>query len=316
MDLSIIIFTFNVVVPVFLIILLGFILKRIKFLETGFAPFCSKIVFNIALPALIFIKLHHLDLKNIIDFSQIGFCYFGIISTFLLAWALAKILVKNDTDQGAFIHACFRSNTAIISLPLVYNAFGEQGLVNIALVLTALIPLNNSLGVLSLTLPKSNGRKADFIQIAINILKNPLIMAAIAAGIFSYVNLPVGSILFKTGNYLANLTIPLALLAIGSSLSLTKLRLDIKPVLLASAIKIMLMPLIFTAAAIWFGFRGVELATIFFLFSAPVAVSSYIMAEAMEGNSNLASSSIVISTTFSVITISIGTFLLRFFGFF
>ncbi len=309
-------FTINVVAPVFLIILLGFILKKAKLINEEFTAIGSKVVFNIGLPCLIFIKLSQVDIKALINFKQIAFCYFGTILVYVIAWIGSKPFIKNGDDRGVFIQGCFRGNYAIIGIPLAYNLFGDAGLINSSILLIAVLLINNLFAVLALTIPPHKGYNLSLQKTFMKIVTNPLILAPMIALPFSYFRVGINPVIQNTFSHLANLTIPLALLSIGGSLKFINIKQTFKLAIIASITKIIIMPLILTILAIKIGFRGVDLASIYFLFTAPTALASYIMADSMGCNPKLASTIVILTTTMSVITISIGIFFLNIFGLF
>ena len=136
-------------------------------------------------------------------------------------------------------------------------------------------------------------------------------MAICAALPFSYFNITLPEFTIKTGQYFANMTLPLALLCIGASLDFKVLRHNIKEAALACSAKLILVPLVMLVIAIPLGFRGQELGVLFFMASAPTATGSYVMVRALGGNSVLAANIIVSSTIFSLITTSLGITILK-----
>jgi malonate transporter and related proteins len=316
MSLANVIFTINVVAPVFIIVILGYFLKKIGLLTENFANIGSKLVFNISLPSLIFIKLFQVNLQNLINFKQIGFCYFGTLLFYFFAWFISKPYIKNGDHRGVFIQGCFRGNYAIIGIPLAYNLFGDPGLINASVLLISVLLINNFLAVIALTIPPCKETKISTMKIIKKIVTNPLIIAPLIAIPFSYYKINLNPIFFKTLTQLSSLAIPLALISIGATLKFENLKESIKIASFATITKIIIMPFILTIIAVKIGFRGVELASLYFLFAAPTAVASYIMADAMQCNAKLASTIVILTTTISIFTISIGVFILNFLGLF
>jgi malonate transporter and related proteins len=316
MDFTNLTFTINIVAPIFIIIFLGFIFKKLNLINEAFASVGSKLVFNIALPTLIFLKLITVDIKSIINYKQLAFCYFGTILVYIIAWIISKYHFTDGKDRGVFIQGCFRGNYAIIGLPLIYNLFGDSGIVNAAIVLIGILPLNNILAVIALTVPSKKENNIKISKILFKIITNPLIIAPVLALPFSIFQIPIHLTLIKTGNYLANLTIPLALLSIGASLHFKDIKKELNTAVASTIIKIIIMPITLTFIAIKLGFSGINLGSIFFLFATPTAVASYIMADAMNSNSKLASTIVIMTTSLSVITISIGIYILTLLNYF
>jgi malonate transporter and related proteins len=310
------IFTIHVVAPIFILIFLGVILKKINLIDDNFSQKSSALVYKFAIPALVFIKLANVDMQNIINKNQILFCYIGIISFFILLWIGASLFIKDKKNRGIFIQGSFRSNYAIIGLPLVLNIFGDQGLANAAILLAAILPLHNILAILALTMHNHSENKISIKKFFILILTNPLILAPFCALPFTLFKIPIAPTINITFTYLAGLTIPLSLIAIGGSLRINSLKKGLKTAIGATIIKSIILPLTFTILAIKLGFRGISLSSIYFYAAAPTAINSYVMAKEHNCNSELASLIIVTSTIASLITISIGVFALTSLGYF
>jgi hypothetical protein len=143
------------------------------------------------------------------------------------------------------------------------------------------------------------------------IVTNPLIISILAAIPFSYFKIRLPNFVATTIDYLATLTLPLALLGIGGALNFASIKKDFKLALAATFIKIVLLPAGLTYAAFHIGIMGDDLVALFMLFATPTAVVSYIMAEAMGCNSELAGNIIVMTTLGSIFTISLGIFILK-----
>jgi len=180
--MSTFLFSVNAVVPVFIIILLGLFLRRRRIIDAQFVSVSQKLVFMIALPALIFESIASTDPGEVFDGPLVVFALGGTVSIFFLAWLVAGRFIAQRQSLGAFIQSVYRSNFAIIGLPIIGSMFGATGAAKGAIVLSLAMPLFNVLAVviLSVTGPRSN--EVDFKSILLGILKNPLIIAT-AAGI-------------------------------------------------------------------------------------------------------------------------------------
>ncbi len=205
----------GLVTPVFLIIILGYFLKKIGLINDAFVTLSSKVVFTVALPALIFTEVSKLSLNELLDFKIIAFIYAGTIISFLLVWFLSKPFIKEGNDRGVFIQGSFRGNFAIVGLALISSVFGNGVLSKAALILGFTIPLYNVLAVIALTLPVRVERNLNYTHTFYEILKNPLIIAVLVGLLFSYFSIPIPGVIFKTVDYVAALALPLALIGLG-----------------------------------------------------------------------------------------------------
>ena len=305
------IFIFNTVLPVFIIVALGFVLRKAGLINDNFVSLSSKIVFNVSLPVLIFIEIARIDLDNILNFDLILFVYAGTIILYLSIWFLSKFFTKNGYDRSVVIQGSFRGNFAIVGLALITNIFGIDKLGKASLVLAFIILLYNVLAVIALTVPVRREKNLELKSVVWEIAKNPLIISVILALPFSYFKIPINELLLKSADYVAALALPLALLGIGGFLRFTDVREGIKLSGFTTIFKLILMPLAATIFAIQYGFKNEDLGIIFILFACPTAVASFIMADAMGVNSKLAGNIVLVTTVLSVFTIAVGLFILK-----
>jgi hypothetical protein len=308
-----IVFTANIVAPVFLIIAVGYLAKKRKIINEVFVDVTSKFVFRISLPVFIFLEISELDLSQVFDIDQIVFITSATFITYLLIWIGTFPFIKNPEDKSAFIQGAFRGNYAIVGLALISNLFGDDALGKATLILAFLLPVYNVLAVIVLTVPKHQG-KINFKSILVEILFNPLILAVILALPFSYFKIKLPEMFITTGNYFADLALPLALVGIGGSLNIDNLKRASTLAFFSSIIKIVILPLILTFAAIFLGYRNDDLGIMFIVFACPTAIASFVMADVMGANSKLAGNIIMITTLGSVFTIAIGILMLKSFG--
>lgn len=308
-----IVFTANIVAPVFLIIAVGYFAKKRKIINEVFVDVTSRLVFQISLPVFIFLEISELDLSQVFNVDQILFITLSTIITYLLIWAGTTPFIKNPEDKSAFIQGAFRGNYAIVGLALISNLFGNDALGKATLILAFLLPVYNVLAVIVLTVPKHQG-KINFISMFREIILNPLILAVVFALPFSYFKLKLPEIFITTGNYFADLALPLALVGIGGSLNIQNLKRASTLAFSSSIIKIVVLPLLLTFLAIFLGYRNDDLGIMFIVFACPTAIASFVMADVMGANSKLAGNIIMITTLGAVFTISLGILLLKSFN--
>ncbi len=304
-------FSIFLVAPVFLIVALGYILKKMGMINENFVTISSKIVFNISLPALIFFEISSIDLSEVLNVSQISFIYIGTIISFGFSWIAADFFSNNNKDKASFIQGSFRGNFAIVGLALVVNFYGVGSLGKASLALAFTIPLYNVLSVVALTIPLRQEKQINYNKLILEIAKNPLIIAVLAAVFFSYFHISIPDVLIVTGDYLAALTLPLALIGIGGFLSFSDIIRRDALTIIPTILKLVIFPVAATFIAYLLDFRGMDLGIIFILFACPTAIASFVMAEAMGANSRLAGNILLLTTLASVITITLGLFILK-----
>lgn len=304
-------FTASITAPIFFIGFLGYLLKRVGLIDDAFINTASKLVFMITLPALVFMSISRTDFHAVFNPEQLGFVLIGTLISFIALWFLAKRWIKQPEDLGVFIQGAFRSNYGIIGLAVSYNLFSDSGLAQASLLLALVIPLFNVLSIIALTLPAKHQGGSSIGNTVLEIVKNPLIIAVLLALPFSYFGFQLPEIAQKTGRYFANLTLPLALLAIGGSLNMKSLRSTSSQATWATLSKLLFIPLILTLAAWAYGFKGQDLTMLMVLFGCPTAAASFVMAKAMGGNEKLAANIILMTTIGSILSLSAGIYIMR-----
>lgn len=302
---------FELITPVFLIVGLGFFLKKIKIINDNFVSISSKVVFNVSLPALIFVEISSIQLGKVFNPGLLLFAAAATIISFLIVWAASKLFIKEGRDLASFLQGSIRGNFAIIGLAIIANLYGPESLGKASILLAFIIPLYNVLSVIALTVPLRKEKQMNLSGTLFEILKNPLIIAVILAVPFSWLGIELNYTVKRTVTYLSSLTLPLALIGIGGFLSFTDIKRDSVKAFYASVIKLVLIPLVVIYAAYLRGYKGEDLGMLFILFGCPTAIASFVMAEAMGVNSKLAGNILLMTTLGSILTITLGLFILK-----
>lgn len=154
-------FIINIVLPVFLLVIVGIILKLLKIVDDSFVKITSNFVFKVSLPALVFMKLYNVDLERTIDVKMILIVISGIVLTYFIGFAIAKFYKLEPENEGVFVQGSFRSNYAIIGLAIILRMFGQEALSKASFLLLFALPIYNLLGVIALTLPHAVNNKLD-----------------------------------------------------------------------------------------------------------------------------------------------------------
>lgn len=302
-------FSFSVTGPIFILLALGVGLMRVGMLTDAFVAIGSRLVFTIALPALLFVSISKTRIEQSANLTLVAFGVAATLVSFLLLEWLAKLAVEPERDRGVVVQGAFRSNMGIIGLAFVVNAYGDAGLVVASLYVGFVTILFNVLSVV--TLARSLHRSQGVSRIVRGVAGNPLIIAIVAALAVSWLAIELPRVVLQSGQYLADLSLPLALLCTGAALDFKSLRLELRNAVLASASKLVLIPLLFTAGGFLVGLRGTELGIVLLMSSAPTAAASYVMVRAMGGNAPLAANIVALTTLGSLASTSVGIMLLR-----
>lgn len=342
--------TVNAVVPIILLIVLGYALKRIGFLKGDFLKIGNKLVFNILLPCMLFINIYDsmqsfADIRwDVVIYSVVVVCViFGI------GLLVAILSTKKSERRGVILQCAFRSNFAIIGLALVERLGGDTSLAGIVSAFS--IPLFNILAVIALSVfvgrreepvqleigqeVKTVKRGSEFKKILLDIVKNPLIIGVAAGLVFVAVReieraicggeVPFSfkihlKFLYTAVNDLKLIASPLALIILGGQFEFSAVKGMTKEIIAGTVMRVVVTPLIGIGCAVLlslthlFTFGAEVYPTLIALFATPVAVSSAIMAGAMKNDEQLATQLVVWTSISSIVTIFLTVFLLMTFG--
>ena len=303
----------EIVLPVFLVIALGYGIRRIGLVDRSFFVQVNRLIFYVCLPLLLFYKISTADFSASFNFKLVVATSGAVGCCFLFAYLLGSVGRFTAPIHGAFCQGSFRGNLAYIGLAIVYNAYGDAGLTRAGILLGFLVPVLNFFAILALTLP-GHKQRSTTLDIVRQIIYNPLILASLAGILWSYFQLPMPTVLDRTLSIATGMTLPLALLAIGESFSLEKIRGDVGKAGLAVALKLILLPLVTAGFMLMFGISGLDFAIGLLMAGAPTAVATYIMACAMGGDGDLAGTIVIMATGFSALSYTLLLFGLQLYG--
>jgi len=311
-------FSINCVFPLFLIIMLGWALKDRGVINRTVVNALNTIAFNVTLPLLLFRDIATANFGELFAPVFILYAIVGSFLTFGITWVLAEVFIKDKTTIGSFVQGSYRGNYAIIGLFLISSVLGHTG--KGALITAFAVPLYNVLAVVVLSARSKSSQKIKLKKTLLNIVKNPLIIGILAGVPFSVFHIPLFSLpetksIAGTIHYLLNITNPIALLAIGASISKTTMKGSLPKAFAATVIKIIISPAIFTGIAYRLreplGFNGEDLLVLFIMFGVPTAVASFIMASKMNNDENLAANIVLLTTLLSIFTLTFGLYLFK-----
>lgn len=307
------IYSLNATVPIFVIIVIGFWLRRRGVINEGFISAANKINFKLALPCMLIIDMMSIDLKSNFDVRYILYCAIVTSISFWVIWGLAKVFIKDKKIIGAFVQGSFRSSAAVLGTALIVNIYGNSSMAPFMMI--GSVPLYNIYSVIVLTFEADTKQEKTIGKAIKGIFTNPIILS-IAAGLFlAYFRIKFPVMLDSTVRTLGKMTTPLALLAIGAGFNGSEAIKKIRPALVASCLKLVIIPLAFLPIAINMGFRDEKLIALLIMLGAPTTPSCYIMAKNMDNDADLTTSIVVLTTMLSAFTITAMLFVLRFYGY-
>ena len=308
------VFSLNATMPLFLLAVLGWLMMRFGLFTAEFVRVADKFVFQVALPAMLFRDIATADIREIFDARFVAYCMLATTAMFGVTWALTVLLMKDKSMVGAFVQASARGSAAVMGIAFVNNIYGSSGMA--PLMLVAAVPLYNIYSVIILTV-HARGVQRDgraLKRALVNVLKNPIIIGVVAGLPFSVLGIQVPTVPLKIVNNLAAMATPLALLAIGAGFEGRRALKKIRPTLLSSLIKLVLIPAALIPFAVWAGFRGPELVALLVMLGAPTTVTCYAMAKQMGNDEVLTSSCVMTATLLSSVTLTGWIFLFRSLG--
>ena len=291
----------QIVAPVFLIIAMGWAIRRIGLVDDVFFEQSNRLVFYVCLPLLLFHKIGTADFSASFNIRLILAVAGATGCCFLLAWLLGKRRGYSAPVLGAFCQGSFRGNLAYIGLALIYNAYGDPGLARAGILLGFMVPVLNFFAVLALSLPGQKQR-IRYGRIARQMAANPLILSSLFGICWSFFHLPMPIVLHRSLSIASGMTLPLALVAIGGNFSTARLRGDLAAAGLATLIKLLVLPLVTACFLFFLGVTGLDYAIGLLMAGAPAAVATYIMACQMGGDGRLAGTIVVMSTGASALS--------------
>ncbi len=308
------IFTVNAILPIFLTMALGFFLKQIGFLKKDFLDQLNRFVFYIGTSALLFADTSKANFRQIFDGQFVLYILSMVLLTVVLWWVIVPRFEKDRVKAGTLIHCGYRSNFAILGLPLAKNLLDVAGVGKTAMVLAFGVPLFNVIAVVCLSY--WSGTKGDYKSVAKKIVTNPLVIGALSGLLLAVFDLRLPKAIDTSISYLANTTMGLGLILLGGSFDIKKFIENFHMTIFGSLLKVVFAPILMLTVTLLLGYRGDE-AVIAFIFSgAPTAISSYAMAKEMGSDSELTSGIIICSTGLCIITLFVGIYLMRTFGIF
>lgn len=324
------IFAFNSVSPIICTVAIGYILKKIGLISGDFAKNANKLVFRVFLPAMLFLNVYGIDNLSLVNFGYVLYALISLLIIFGLAIPTVLLLTDKKKCRGALLQSVFRSNYALIGIPLASSLFPGEGAAVATLLSAIMVPAFNILAVISLSIFNNNGEKPNFKKVVGGIAKNPLILSIfaglIALGIRAiFVHLGISfrisgvPAIHTTLKYLSNVATPLALLVLGAQFEFSAIPHLKREIISGVVLRSVIVPLLGIGVA-YLAFRnsfsGAQFAALVAVFCTPVAVSSVPMAQEMGADAELAGQLVVFTTITSAFTVFVTSFLLRAAGIF
>ena len=304
----------NAVLPMCLIMALGYGTRRLGWIRREEISAINKIAFRIFLPCLLYYNVYCSDLSGSFDPLLMAYAVGGVLLTFGLSLGYTLLTEKLPERRGVMIQGMFRSNYVIMGIPVATALLGSDQLGTVSILIAVVVPLFNMLAVVVLEVFR--GQKPKPLHILGQIAKNPLVIAS-ALGILTLaagIRLP--HILERTIQNVSAIASPLQLFLLGAFFQFSGLKTYRRELVTVSAAKLIVSPGLFLGLGALLGFRGVAFVSLIGIFASPTAVNSFTMAQQMGGDAELAGDIVVTTSAVSILTMFLWIFLFKSLGVF
>ena len=308
------IFSLNATIPIFLMMLLGMLFRKLGWMDEVFAAKMNKFVFLVPLPVLLFEQLATVDFSEVWDIKFIIFC-FVVTAISITISTLISLLWKDRSIKGEFIQATYRSSAALLGIAFIQNIYGTAGMA--PLMIIGSVPLYNIMAVVVLSVfkPGNNSFDKALVKKTLKgIATNPISIGIVAGFVWSALKLPMPLILHKTVSSIGATATPMGLMSMGATFEMKKATSKMKPTLVAVFMKLIGFCAIFLPVAAMLGFRNEQLIAILVMLGSATTVSSFVMARNMGHEGTLSSGVIMMTTLLSAFTLTMWLDVLRSFG--
>lgn len=293
--------TSQIILPIFLIIALGYLLRLGGTIDEDGCAKMNKLAFRVFIPAMVFHNIYRSDTGMLTNFRLIAFAAVSMTGLFVLLMLVMPLIERDNERRGVMVQGIFRSSFVVLGMGIVSSVY-PGGSTGVTAMLSAVVaPMFNAFAVIALE--TFSTQKPSLGRMARSIVTNPLIIASVAAIGLLALGIRLPSILDIVVADLSGIATPFALLVSGAAFHFSSVGGRLRQLTIVCVGKLVLVPLVFVTLSVWMGFRNVELLSLLVFFGSPVAVSSHIMAFNSGGDEQLAGQIVVFSTCLSAVTL-------------
>jgi len=308
--------SFEAIAPIFLLMLLGYMLKQFRVADKKGFDLINKLVFKAFLPVLLFYNIYKTETADVFDPKLIAFTVIGILLVFIVGYFSVLVLSKENKKRGVMLQGFFRTNFAILGIPLVSFICGEQARGLASLMVAIVVPMFNILAVIALERFRAESGKPNILTLLKGMAKNPLIIGCFVGILFFALDIKLPSVVEKAVKDTGSIATPLAIIALGAGFEFSGIRGYVREISIVILARLVIIPLIVLSAAVLCGFSEEALACLLITFGGPIAVSSFSMAQQMGGDEKLSAQIVVISSALCLFTLFLWIFRLSYLGLF
>ena len=304
----------NAVLPMCLVMALGYGTRRLGWLRREEISTINKIAFRIFLPCLLYYNIYCSDLSGSFDPLLMAYAVGGVLLTFGLALGYTLLTEKLPERRGVLIQGMFRSNYVIMGIPVATALLGADQLGTVSILIAVIVPLFNMLAVVVLEVFR--GQKPKPLHILGQIAKNPLVIGSVLGILTLVAGIRLPHILEQAIQSVSAIASPLQLFLLGAFFQFSGLKTYRRELVTVSIAKLIVSPGLFLGLGALLGFRGVAFVSLIGIFASPTAVNSFTMAQQMGGDAELAGDIVVTTSAASILTMFLWIFLFKSLGVF
>lgn len=305
---------FHAIVPLFLIIAMGFGVKRLGWIGPEDVRRFNKVCFYTFMPVMLFYNIYTSDFSHAVRLPYALFVVGMALAMILLAFLITLAAEKTPERRGVMIQAAFRSNFVLLGLPIAAELLPEGNLGVTALMVAIVVPIYNMMSVVVLEYFRGGKPRAGEVLLAV--VKNPLILGSVAGLLVRALHITLPEVLVSFAGKMNSAATPLILLLLGASFETREIARYKKELLVCVGLRLVVFPGAILTLAAALGLRDIEFVTVLAMTAAPTAVNSFNMAQQLGGDSQLAGSAVVVSTAASFFTLFVWITLFKQLGMF
>lgn len=299
----------NCVIPVFICLAVGYIAKMRRVIPEGTYPYINRFSFTVLLSVQMFHNVYSAEFNRAFSPRLIAYLLGATLFIYITASLIFRHAVKDPRTRGAYWQDAYRTNVAIVGIALMEVLSDANGVALMTIAVSILVPLYNVLAVIALEL--CSGRKVSIGTALRNVLKNPLIIGASSGILVRFIGLRLPSAVESAVASLGKTGMTMAMLTLGASFDFSEVGKNLRRLLFGNIMRLIIVPLITVGCAVFFGFRGDELAVILLCGATPVATTAFSMAQVYNSDYELTGQLVVTTSLMSCPTLFVWIFALK-----
>ncbi|MBR5344170.1 MAG: AEC family transporter [Oscillospiraceae bacterium] len=304
----------NAVLPVFFIMAAGYLAKRVGIIQEQDIFKFNRVAFRVFMPVMLFKNIYASDLKTAVRPALLLYAITGVLISYVLIWLAVHASVKNRDKKSVLIQGMFRSNLAIIGVPIAESLTGGGDVSAVAVTMAVIVPIFNVLAVICLEAYSEDKIRPG--RMLLEVIKNPLIIGSALGLLVLLLKIRLPAACVSAVNSVAGVASPLMLFTLGAFFRFDRLKSNAVYHAAVCAVRLLVVPAAALLPAMALGFRGIEMVSLFAVFAAPTAANSFTMAQQMGGDGELAGEIVITTSLFCVVTMFGWIFLLKNLGVF